>query len=317
MHEASAWCLRPRLRGGRPPGSRRAPEDEAMSIRVLRRVILATVALAVVGCGSGSGDPANLRPGNDADRAPAQPPASQPPAPREVRTSYSAVAATFAPLWAAHEFGLFEQNGLRGGEPLMINGGPANAQALVARELDASYMAFGPAGAALIAGAPIKVVAGFGQGFYHQVFTRAGSGVLGVQDMKGRRAGVSTPGSETNTVVQRWGRAGGLHDDDITYLNAGTGAERLAMLEGGSVDVVAITPEVAPVAKKRGFLLVADLTEERLAWQRDALTLPESVVTGDPTLASAIVRAVSEAAYLIRSDRQRFDTVVSKYVKLD
>ena len=27
----------------------------------------------------------------------------------------------------------------------MINGGPANAQALVARELDASYIAFGPA----------------------------------------------------------------------------------------------------------------------------------------------------------------------------
>jgi len=234
-----------------------------------------------------------------------------------MRSSYSAVAATFASLWAAHEFGFFEQHGLRTSEPLMINGGPANAQALVARELDASYIAFGPAAAALIAGAPIKVVAGFGQGVYHQVFTKAGSGVLGVQDMRGRLAGVSTPGSETNTVVQRWARAGGLHDDDITYLNTGSGAERLATLEAGTVDVVAITPEIAPVAKKRGFLLVADLTQERLAWQRDALTLPENMVTGDPTLATAIVRAVSEAAHLIRSDRQRFDTVVSKYVKLD
>ena len=66
------------------------------------------------------------------------------------------MAATFAPLWAAHEFGLFEQYALRTSEPLMINGGPANQQALVARELDASSMAFGPAGAALTASAPIK-----------------------------------------------------------------------------------------------------------------------------------------------------------------
>src|SRR5438067_12636260 len=172
-----------------------------MSTAIRRRGTLAALALALIACGSASGNPANPRSGGDADRAPSQAPLSSQPAPREVRTSYSAVAATFAPLWAAHDFGLFEQNGLRASEPLMINGGPANAQALVARELDASYIAFGPAGAALIAGAPIKVVAGFGQGFYHQVFTRAGSGVLGVQDMKGRRAGVSTPGSETNTVV--------------------------------------------------------------------------------------------------------------------
>ena len=149
------------------------------------------------------------------------------------------------------------------------------------------------------------------------MFTRAGQRGAGRAGHEGPAGGVSTPGSETNTVVQRWARAGGLHDDDITYLNAGTGAERLAMLEGGTVDVVAITPEVAPVASKRGFVLVADLTEERLAWQRDALTLPENMVNGDPTLAAAIVRAVSEAAYLIRSDRQRFDTIVSKYVKLD
>jgi NitT/TauT family transport system substrate-binding protein len=288
-----------------------------MTIGIRRRGTLAALALALMACGSGSGTAANPRAGIAADRAPAQPAVSPAPAPREVRTSYSAVAATFAPLWAAHEFGLFEQYGLRTGEPLMINGGPANAQALVARELDASYMAFGPAGAALMAGAPIKVVAGFGQGFSHQVFTRAGSGVLGVQDMKGRRAGVSTTGSETNSVVQRWARAGGLHDDDITYINAGTGAERLAMLEGGTVDVVAITPEIAPVAMKRGYVRVADLTEERLAWQRDALTLPENMVVSDPLLATALLRAVSEAAYLIRSDRQRFDTIVSKYVKLD
>ena len=41
------------------------------------------------------------------------------------------------------------------------------------------------------------------------------------------------------------------------------------------------------------------------------------MVHGDPALATAIVRSISEAAYLIRSDRQRFDEIQRKYIKLD
>lgn len=231
--------------------------------------------------------------------------------------AYSAAAASFAPLWAGYEYGLFEQHGLRASEPLYVDGGPANIQALVAHELEGSYMAFSPVVSAIMGGAPIKAVVGFGRGFTHQLFAKANGGVAGAADMKGRRAGVSTPGSETNTVVQTWARANGLRDDDITYVNAGTGAERLAMLDAGAVDLVAITPEVAPVAKKQGFVLVADLAQEPLPWQREALVLPEDLIRNDPPLATALLRALAEAAYLLHADRARFDTVVSKYVKLD
>src|SRR5687768_974250 len=77
--------------------------------------------------------------GGGAAQAPAKPAAL-----RDVRTSYASAVATFAPLWAAHEFGIFEQYGLRSSDPQLISGGPANAQALVARELDATYTAFSP-----------------------------------------------------------------------------------------------------------------------------------------------------------------------------
>jgi hypothetical protein len=41
------------------------------------------------------------------------------------------------------------------------------------------------------------------------------------------------------------------------------------------------------------------------------------MLRNDPALATAIVRSIGEAAYLIRSDRQRFDEVQRKYIKLD
>lgn len=247
----------------------------------------------------------------------AAPAASPAPTLRNVRLAYSAAAASFSPLWAAYEYGIFEQYGLRASEPMYVDGGPANIQALVAHELDGSYMAFSPVVSAITGGAPIKAVVGFGRGFTHQLFAKANSGIAGAVDMKGRRAGVSTPGSETNTVVQTWARAHGLRDEDITYVNAGTGAERLAMLDAGAVDLAAITPEVAPVAKKQGFVLVADLAQEPLPWQREALVLPEDQLRSDAALSTALLKTLAEAAYLLHADRARFDTVVSKYVKLD
>jgi NitT/TauT family transport system substrate-binding protein len=285
-------------------------------------VIIVAALLALAACttsvkNGGSGGVTASGEGGASAGGLAAPAASPAPALRPVRLAYSAAAASFAPLWAAYEYGFFEQNGLRASEPLYVDGGPANIQALVAHELEGSYMAFSPVVSAITSGAPITAVASFGRGFTHQLFAKANSGVTRAADMPGRRAGVSTPGSETNTVVQLWARANGLRDEEITYVNAGTGAERLAMLDAGAVDLAAITPEVAPVAKKQGYVLVADLAQEPVPWQREALVLPEDLVRNDPALATALTRALSEAAYLLHADPQRFDTVVSKYVKLD
>jgi NitT/TauT family transport system substrate-binding protein len=275
--------------------------------------------LALVSCSGPSARPASA-PAASPPQTGSAPAAAAPtatPALRDIRTSYPSAASTFAPLWAAYEFGLFEQNGLRSNEPIMISGGPANAQTLTAGELEASYTAFSPIVTAIASGAPIKVVAGFGRGFVHQLFTKAGTGVTSAQDMRGKRAGVSRIGTESHTVIKLWGRANGLRDDDITYVNAGTVAERLVALESGAVDLVPLDPPVVVVAEKRGYIFVADLAREPVPWQREALALPEPLLQSDPALATAIVRAISEAAYLIRSDRQRFDEVQRKYIKLD
>ncbi len=289
-----------------------APRRSAFTIRP---GVALGLAVAVAACAAPRAGPAAPAPGEAAGGAGATQPAA-PPA-REIRVSYPSAAATFAPLWAAHELGLFEQNGIRAEQPQMLDGGPANAQALVAREVSAAYTAFSPMVAAMSSGAPIKAVAGFGRGFVHHLFTKQGTGVTRAQDMKGKRAGVSRIGTESHTVIALWARANGLQDDDITYVNAGTVAERLAGLEGGIVDLVPLDPPVVVIAEKRGYVRVVDLSKEPVPWQRESLIVPEDMLRDDPALAAAILRAVSEAAYLIRAERPHFDTVVSKYIRLD
>ncbi len=287
--------------------------------RAVASSLLGALLPAMSACGSAASSPGARAPAaGDAPAGAAGPGAAATPAPlRDVRTSFPSAAASFAPLWAAYEYGLFAQHGLRAAEPVMISGGPANAQTLSARELDASYTAFSPMVGAIAGGAPLKVVASFGRGFSFALFAKPGSGVTTVQDMRGRRAGVSRVGSESYTVIRNWARAAGLRDDDITYVNAGTVAERLVAMEAGAIDLMPLDPPVVVVAEKRGFVLVADLTREPLPWQRESLTLHESTLRDDPPFAAVITRAISEAAYLIRSDRERFDAVVGKWIRQD
>jgi ABC-type nitrate/sulfonate/bicarbonate transport system substrate-binding protein len=240
-----------------------------------------------------------------------------PPVKRDVRLAYVSTAISFSPLWAAQEYGLLEQYGLHSDDLFYISGGPAIMQALVAGDLDAAYSAFSPVVAAIMSGASAKIVAGYQRGFVHQLFTKEDTGIRSAQDMRGKRVGVSRIGAESQVVVQIWARANGLREDDIIYVNAGGAAERLAALDVGSVDLVPLDPLEVVLAQKRGYLLVADMTQQPVPWQSTGLTVRENTLRSDPALVKALVQAVSEGAYLLRSDPERFQAVVSKYTRVE
>jgi len=219
-------------------------------------------------CGGGaSSSPARPATSGSSDAAPAAPAASA-PALRGVRLAYVSTATIFSGLWAAREYGLFEQHGLRVDDLMYINGGPVLAQALVAGELDAGYLALSPSLTAIVSGAPLKVVAGVGHGFLHYLYVRDDGGIVQPADMRGKRAGVSRVGAESHTVVRFWARGHGLADDDIVYVAVGGAGERFAALTSGSVDLLPLDPPSVVRAEKAGYRLLANLTREALPWQQ-------------------------------------------------
>src|SRR4051812_50084520 len=95
-------------------------------------ILLAAALLVLAACGAGGSGP---RAGAPADAAGSTAGAAAPaaaPAPRRVQLAYVSTATSFVGLWAAREYGLFEQYGLRPEDLLYINGGPAGAHGLVA-----------------------------------------------------------------------------------------------------------------------------------------------------------------------------------------
>ena len=237
-----------------------------------------------------------------------------PPALRPVKLGYASSGTVFAGLWAAKEFGVFEKYGLQPEELVLVSGGPVLVQSLVARELDAAYLAFSPAVAAIMGGAPLKVLAGIGRGFSFQLFTKEGLGINGPEDAKGKRVGISRLGSESHIVVRFWARAHGLQDDDIVYVAVGDAGQRIPALESGAADIVLLDPPFAVKAEKLGYQRLVDLTREPFAWQQDGLAMLEQRGQDEPELSKAIVQAVVEGAYLFRADPARAKQVLRKYM---
>ncbi len=71
-------------------------------------------------------------------------------------------------------------------------------------------------------------------------------------DLKGRKIGVSAPGSSTNMVANLVLSRAGLKPSDVSYVGVGTSAGALAALRSGQIDAISNTDPVMTMLEQRG-----------------------------------------------------------------
>jgi NitT/TauT family transport system substrate-binding protein len=131
---------------------------------------------------------------------------------------------------------------------------------------------------------------------------KAGSPYADVKSLKGKRIGVTSPGSFTDNTV-RWAiaKAGLRAERDFQIVAAGGGAAMRAAIDSGQIDAGAVvSTEVSDYLRSGRFKIVTD-------WR--TLQYPSLVVIGrqkwvDANAAAArrFVRAVTRAARLVQTD---------------
>jgi NitT/TauT family transport system substrate-binding protein len=91
------------------------------------------------------------------------------------------------------------------------------------------------------------------------VSTRSMAGYRSVADLRGRKIGVSAPGSSTNMVANVVLARAGLRAADVSYVGVGTAAGALAALRSGQVDALCnIDPVMTMLEQKGEVKIVAD-----------------------------------------------------------
>ncbi len=124
-----------------------------------------------------------------------------------------------------------------------------------------------------------------------------------VADLKGRKIGVTAPGSSTNVMANFVLAKAGLKPGDVSFIGVGAGAGAVAALRSGQIDAMAnLDPVISLLTRGNELKIVSDT---RIVAEADkvfggpmpsaCLYLPQSFIDKHPrtvqALATAIVRA--------------------------
>ena len=88
------------------------------------------------------------------------------------------------------------------------------------------------------------------------VSTRAMLNYRSLADLKGRKIGISAPGSSTNMVANLVLSRAGIKASDVSFVGVGTSAGALAALRSGQIDAMSNTDPVMTMLEQKGEVMI-------------------------------------------------------------
>ena len=160
-------------------------------------------------------------------------------------------AFSFVPVDVGVRVGIFKKHGL----DLEISafGGDAKVQQAMAADSIDIGLGGGPGLAFISKGSPVKGIAAMaGPPLLFAMVVRKDDPIHSVDDLKGRKVGVSTVGSVTSWIVNEISRQKGWGLNGIAQYPIGDDASRIAALKGKSFDAAIVNLAVALNYVQRG-----------------------------------------------------------------
>jgi len=132
---------------------------------------------------------------------------------------------------------------------------------------------------------------------------RTMAGYKTVADLKGKKVGVTAPGSSTNVVVNFFLAKGGLKPSDVSIIGVGAGNGAVAAMRSGQIDAISNLDPVITLLQRSGDLKI--ISDTRVLAEAEkvfggpmpaaCLYAPQAFIDKNPgtvqALANAIVRA--------------------------
>jgi ABC-type nitrate/sulfonate/bicarbonate transport system substrate-binding protein len=160
-------------------------------------------------------------------------------------------AFSFVPADVGQRTGLFKKHGIDL-EIASFGGDARIQQAMAADGIDVG-LGSGPGLAFIAKGSPVKGIAAMADPpLIFALVVRSDQSVANVDDLKGRKVGVSTVGSVTSWIISEVSRRRGFGIDGIVQVPIGDDANRIAALKTKSVDAAIVNLAVALNVVQRG-----------------------------------------------------------------
>jgi NitT/TauT family transport system substrate-binding protein len=236
---------------------------------------------------------------------------AQTPSLKKIRIGYPSLSFRQSNVWVAREMGLFTKYGLEV-EPIFLRGGQMATQALVAG--DPPIVNIGTVVQASLQGYNLVLVAAV-ESYYDQiVFARKGINKL--EDLKGKRFGISGFGSATHNASNMLFKHLGMEPNkDVMIIAGGPDAERLGAMMSGKMDATFFTSSSSAPARKQGLNELFQIADLKIEVQGNGFATSKSYIVSNRDTVKNALKGFVEAIYFIYANKAETQKVFAKYMR--
>ena len=243
-----------------------------------------------------------------------QPP-SLPAQERSLYVLYSGINANYLSLWLAKDAHYFADEGLN------VQAVHVRGAAPVVQNLMAGQSQIGMIGATVVATAAIQgnkdlvMIGGVTNVMAFAVAARPG--IESPQVIKGKKLAVARLGGTTDFVVDYALKQWKMQRNDISILQIGNEADRLAAMKAGQIDLSVFTPTYLPVIEKAGMKVLLDLEKLAVPYALNGYASTRTYIAKNRPTVFGFMRGVIKAIRRIKSDREFSRKILEKHVRID
>jgi NitT/TauT family transport system substrate-binding protein len=231
---------------------------------------------------------------------------------RVVKLHLPGFSTNSLPFLIAEDLGFHKEAGIRV-EITRVQTG-SGVQALVAGALDASQIVGPTTLAAVLSGAPLKVVMVFNDKPTYKLYVK--KQFKRFADLKGAKLGGSTPGSTNDRLLKIVLERNGIDwRKDLSIIYIGTSDVMLKSLQSGAIDGAAMTPPASFLAEEFGFYPLANFISEIGALQ-GGVTINSNFLNARRDIAERFLASTLKGLTYLRSDRSGTVGIMTKFLQL-
>ena len=210
--------------------------------------------------------------------------------------------------------GIYEKYGLNV-QTSVFEGDALALQALVAGQLDGAGIGVSSDISSQLTDVPTAAVAVNAVILTDEMICQ--SDIKTVDDVKGATIAISTFGGTSNGSAILFLKALGLTTSDATIKQVGGQSDRIAALEGGSVDCAVVDKAKHDTMMSEGFNSLVDLTTQPLQWGRSALSFTKDFIDKHPDTVINVVAAALEAQNMMWDNPDRAAQYYADFIQTD
>lgn len=227
-----------------------------------------------------------------------------------VAASYSEVIGSMLPLWLAEDEGLFTKHGLDVSLQFIASG--TTVPALLSGQVSVAGLGGAPILNAVAGGANLVVAATLSP-VYPYVF-EVTPDIKTIDDLRGKKVGVSAFGSESDTATRLGLQSAGLDPArDVTIVPTGSLQSRTAAMLAGAVQGGVAQPPDSLTLEAQGFHPLFDMAQENIKADEVTITAPRAFVQSQRDTFQRFIDAVIEAIAVAKQDKPTAIRVLEHY----